>query len=107
MLMKTINPPPWLSPDITQVTWESETRHYGVRICRNLWGELELRKEWGSRFSRRGNSMVVPVMNTNQAMGLIAKENLRRTHRGYKVISKVHLCIENTGTSVEIGIIRI
>ena len=85
--MKTIEPPPWLSPDITHVSWESETRHYGIRISRNLWGELELRKEWGSRFSRRGNSLVVPVMNANQALGLIAKENRRRLQRGYCLIN--------------------
>lgn len=85
--MKTIEALPWLHPEITQVTWESETRHYGVCISRNLWGELELRKEWGSRFSRRGNSMVVPVLNTRQAMGLIAKENRRRTLRGYSLIT--------------------
>lgn len=85
--MRAIDPPPWLSPDITYVTWESVNRHYGIRISPNLWGELELRKEWGSRFSRRGNSKVVPVLNTQQALELIARENLRRVRRGYKVMA--------------------
>ncbi|MBQ0937860.1 hypothetical protein [Ideonella paludis] len=83
--MKANDLPPWLTPEITHVTWESETRHYGIRISPNLWGELELHKEWGGRFSRRGNSMVMPVLNAQQAQRLIAQENLRRVRRGYKM----------------------
>ena len=79
--------PAWLSPEVTQVFWQSKDRHYTLTIGPNLWNELEICQQWGGRCSGRGNFKITPVSDRQQAMEILRLEALRRARRGYAVRS--------------------
>lgn len=73
-------------PAITQTRrWTTDRRYYSLRIQRNLFGEWELLKAWGSRYDKLGGHQVIPAETLDEVTKLLEAESSRRQRRGYAV----------------------
>lgn len=63
--------------------WTTDRRYYSLRIQRNLFGEWELLKVWGSRYNNLGGHQVIPAQTFAEATTLLEAETFKRKRRGY------------------------
>lgn len=63
--------------------WETDCRYYVAELEQDFFGELQVKRSWGGRHSRRGNSMTIHADNYTHALHLLDEVAKRRKSRGY------------------------
>ena len=64
-------------------TWITPERYYTAEVNQTLFGDWQCERRWGSRTSRRGNSMTIVAHNYQAALTLLDATTKRRQSRGY------------------------
>lgn len=63
--------------------WQTATRYYVAEIMQDLFGTWVLKRSWGGRGSRAGNSKVVVAADYDHAVKLLEAVAKQRTAHGY------------------------
>lgn len=82
--MTDTTPLPYLGFEYWSKTcWQTATRYYVAEIMQDLFGTWVLRRSWGGRGSRAGNSKIVVATDYEHAVQLLETVAKQRKARGY------------------------
>lgn len=66
--------------------WQTDSRYYIGEVKQDIFGQWCCHRSWGSRTSRRGNSMTRPANSYEKALALLEETDKRRKARGYQEV---------------------
>ncbi len=64
--------------------WETDSRYYVAEVTQDLFGTWVVKRSWGSRTTKRGNSLTSEAESYEHALRLLDQIAKRRVHRGYR-----------------------